>query len=529
MSKARFQQWVVRYVAGLVFSIGLLTIYRPILERLPERFESLLAPVSVEYASRTLDIFFGLTLVYFSYQLLQRKQLAWWIASCVILALALLDIASSRNLLALAILTVSFASLLVTKSYFQARAIVNNIFQGIIIFLISLIGVLLYGALGFWLLGSRAFLLMGDPAIFPRTRQAHWFLNSLAVMGASSIAYGFYGLFKPLTYRLQTLPAEREKMLGLLMRYSKSSDDYFKLWPHDKSYYFANHDKAAVAYGVNSGIALAVGDAVGKRDDISVAIKGYDNLCLTNGWSPAFIYIGGYYLSDYQNIGYDVLKIGEDAVVNLSTFKDQTVNNKHFRNIRNRFAKEGYEFKHYLPPHSPELMKEIDQISTQWASLPDRKEWKFLAGNYSHQYISQSVLFVVRDSDGHAQAFANQIPTFSEQSATIDLMRYNHDVPSGIMDFLFCSIMLELSEKGVLRFNLGLAPLAGLDGEVREPEEKLLGLIYRSNQKFISFKGLRQFKSKFEPVWEPKYVAYKGGRARLPQIALALSRIMRSK
>jgi phosphatidylglycerol lysyltransferase len=155
-----------------------------------------------------------------------------------------------------------------------------------------------------------------------------------------------------------------------------------------------------------------------------------------------------------------------------------------------------------------------------------RQEWRFVAGSFNRQYLQIGPLFVARDRSGQAMAFANQIPSYIAGLATIDLMRYRQDAPGGIMDFMFTSMMLQLDAMGYTKFNLGLAPFSGLDGEVSQPEEKFLNLIYRSNQKIISLRGLRQFKSKFEPVWEPKYVAYKGGTARLPSTAYALFAIM---
>ena len=38
--------------------------------------------------------------------------------------------------------------------------------------------------------------------------------------------------------------------------------------------------------------------------------------------------------------------------------------------------------------------------------------------------------------------------------------------------------------------------------------EKIAYLIYAFTNRFYSFNGLRQYKQKFGPVWEPRYVAY---------------------
>ncbi len=40
---------------------------------------------------------------------------------------------------------------------------------------------------------------------------------------------------------------------------------------------------------------------------------------------------------------------------------------------------------------------------------------------------------------------------------------------------------------------------------------KLARLVYRRGEPLYNFRGLRAFKEKFDPVWEPRYLAYPGG------------------
>ena len=87
-------------------------------------------------------------------------------------------------------------------------------------------------------------------------------------------------------------------------------------------------------------------------------------------------------------------------------------------------------------------------------------------------------------------------------------------------------LLLELEEQGHRTFNLGLAPLSGLNPADGRPEERLLNLLYHSNQSLVSLKGLRQFKAKFEPDWQSRYAAYRGPAPRLARISLALARAM---
>jgi lysylphosphatidylglycerol synthetase-like protein (DUF2156 family) len=66
--------------------------------------------------------------------------------------------------------------------------------------------------------------------------------------------------------------------------------------------------------------------------------------------------------------------------------------------------------------------------------------------------------------------------------------------------------MLKAIRNSILDFHHS----AGLDKDKMANEERLFNLNYKVNPSYVSFQGLRNFKSKFDPEWRSKYVAYKG-------------------
>jgi phosphatidylglycerol lysyltransferase len=87
------------------------------------------------------------------------------------------------------------------------------------------------------------------------------------------------------------------------------------------------------------------------------------------------------------------------------------------------------------------------------------------------------------------------------------------------MDALFVHLMLWGKQEGYRSFVLGMAPLAGLEGSAVAPFWHRLGrFLYGHGEAFYNFQGLRAYKEKFRPDWEPRYLAYVGGGPSLPRI-----------
>jgi phosphatidylglycerol lysyltransferase len=82
------------------------------------------------------------------------------------------------------------------------------------------------------------------------------------------------------------------------------------------------------------------------------------------------------------------------------------------------------------------------------------------------------------------------------------------------MDFLFAELMIWSRGAGYGRFSLGIAPLAGIEGRRLAPVwARAATLLFRYGDRFYGFQGLRAYKAKFQPNWEPRYVAGTGGLA----------------
>ena len=132
----------------------------------------------------------------------------------------------------------------------------------------------------------------------------------------------------------------------------------------------------------------------------------------------------------------------------------------------------------------------------------------------------------VIEQNGRIQAFANIWLGPNREELSIDLMRYHRDAPKSVMEALFVHLMQWGKAQGYRTFALGMAPLSGFEGSaVASLWNRLGAFLYDHGESIYNFQGLRAYKEKFNPAWEPRYLAYPGG-LRLPRIMADVSALV---
>ena len=128
-----------------------------------------------------------------------------------------------------------------------------------------------------------------------------------------------------------------------------------------------------------------------------------------------------------------------------------------------------------------------------------------------------------RAPDERIVGFANIIPSYQSSEGTFDMLRYLEE-PKAVADFLCIAMIDYFRERGFSGMSLGLSPFSGLDVErPKSPAERAMSLLYRRGTFLFRYTGLRGFKEKFQPAWEPRYLIY-SSELQLPGIALAVAR-----
>lgn len=438
--------------------------------------------------------------------------------------------------------------LIVSRPVFRVHSDMRGFGQAARIGFILLTTAFLYGVAGFAFLSERDFHTeiglttaahqtidqfgLTTDTLRPYTDRARLFEDSLSIISVGAVAYTATALFQPIRTRFVRQDIERERAERLLERYSGDADDFFKLWPHDKLYYFDKSRQAFLAYKVVRGVALVVGNPAGACRRHEQLINDFLDLCFVNDWLPAFIHCSEHINPLLEPHGFRLQRIGEEALLDVSTFADLS-DQKYFRQIRSRLTKLGFSVEVSRPPHSSMVLRRLRTISDQWLQTPGRTERGFMLGYYDSDYLQRGPLLLLNGADRQIQGFVNLVPTFRPGVANYDLLRTSRQVPGNASDFLLLGLIDYLRATGYTTLNLGLAPLAGLSGSDPSKDttviDSALRFVYSNGQRLYSFGGLYRFKNKYRPVWQPRYIAYQGGVRHFTRIVTALNRAMKIK
>ena len=274
-------------------------------------------------------------------------------------------------------------------------------------------------------------------------------------------------------------------------------------------YIYLNEDKDLfIQYEVYGDKLFVLGNPVGNTENLFREIEKFCEYADNYGYTPVFYQVNDEMISYLHSNGYDFMKIGEEAKVDVKEFKVVGNKMKSLKTSRSKVTKEGYTFHMVEPPFSREFLDSLRNISDEW--LDGRKEKGFSVGFFDEDYLNKAPIAVLKDAEGEIKAFANIMYMYDDESFSVDLMRFSKNTPRGVMDFMFISLIEYGKEKGYEIFNMGMAPLANVGlSKYAFWNEKLALQVYENGQAFYSFKGLRRFKEKFSNKWDYKYIAYR--------------------
>lgn len=276
----------------------------------------------------------------------------------------------------------------------------------------------------------------------------------------------------------------------------------------DKQLFWSKDKKVLIAYKITFNRAIVLGDPIGESSSFQEAISEFYKDCMRKGLKPLFYQISQSHMHLYQENGYRLMKLGEEGKVTLPTYSLDGKQGAKLRTKFNKFSRLGYTFRVVTPPYSDAFLEDLSVVSNSW--LGTQKEKGFSVVSFSKEYVERLPVAILYDSNGQTVAFVT-LASDHRKTLIIDLMRKIPNTPHGTMDVLFIHIMRWAKNHDYLSCSLGMAPLANV-GNAKDSlfSEKMIHFISSYGKSSYNIKGLKEFKSKFASVWEPKYLAYKG-------------------
>jgi phosphatidylglycerol lysyltransferase len=212
-----------------------------------------------------------------------------------------------------------------------------------------------------------------------------------------------------------------------------------------------------------------------------------------------------------HDLGFLFFKLGEEALVDLAAFDLKGNGAKTHRNVLNAVDRAGGSFAIVASDAVPALLPQLREVSDVWRQRKGAAEKGFSLGRFDDAYLARFPIAVVKDASGRVAAFANVLTLEGREEMSVDLMRYRPDdgVPHA-MECLVLRLLLHAKEQGYGRFNLGVAPLAAVGtGRRARPSERIAHQLFVHGEPWYNYQGLRRFKERFHPTWEPRYLAYR--------------------
>ena len=507
-TRALAAQWVFRIappaIAVAVFLTGAMLLVSGSLGALPARLAMLsdTLPLVLVESSHLVGSVVGVLLMIVARGLLDRTRAAWLITQIALLVGAVASLLGGLGFEeALVLGAVALVLWGARGTYTQPTHLLDRAFSpGWSMAVVAVLGA------AAWIAMINAGQVDWGASTLWRFAFDESVPRSLRGLTAATIAVGAYGVLR----LMRIAPTPGDEALDLprihqLLSGSRQSLANAVLLGDKRVLFNPAHD-AFVMYQLSNRSCIALGDPVGNEMAVEDLIWEFRELSDRQRLRPVFYQVSERHLPLYLDSGLILEKLGEEALVPLGEFDLEDRHRADLRQARDRALRAGAVFSVVPRARYAEIAADLEAVSNHWLAASATGEKGFSMGRFDHAYLANFDTAVVRVDD-RIVAFANLWPAAGHE-LSVDLMRFDADAPDGIMDCLFVELMLWGRARGFAQFSLGMAPLTGLERHRLAPMWHKLGTaIFRHGEMFDDFEDLRQFKARYSPVWQPRYMA----------------------
>ena len=314
---------------------------------------------------------------------------------------------------------------------------------------------------------------------------------------------------------------------ALLTTYGGSTLSYMTTWPGHE-YWITGDGRAAVAYRVIGKVALTTGGPFGDPEARDGVLEEFAKYCDEQGWSPCFYSVTAETLDVASRLGWRSIQVAEDTVLALPELAFTGKKWQDVRTALNKAGKNGIDARWVsFPDASQALRKQVRELSHEWVVGKGLPEMGFTLGGLGELDDPSVRCLMAIDAEGRLHGVTSWLPCYRGGEPvgwTLDFMRRSADGFRGVMEFLIATAAMQFKQEGAEFMSLSGAPLARAERDL-QPDglQRLLDGVGRVLEPVYGFRSLLAFKAKFQPQYQPLYIAYPDPAA-LPAITNAIGR-----
>jgi phosphatidylglycerol lysyltransferase len=512
--------------ALLLFFMGIINILSFLTPAIRERNEWLekILILDVINASNYFVVIAGVFLLVTAAFLLKGLRTAWWLA--ILLVSVSLIGHLTRNvdyedaLIAFVIIIILWA----TRKQYYIKSNTHFYSIGLKTSLYSIAAVLVYGIVGFYSFDKRYFgtnfslyqsikytienyFLVGSSELVSLDSFARHFLLTIHISGFITFSFFIFILIRPYVIHSFNNNQEIETARKLLRNFGKSCLDYFKTYS-DKLIFVSSDSKGFVGYRIASNFAVVLENPVAENEhQMKKCVAEFNLYCYENSLKSIYYRVPEESLATYKELGKNVLYIGQEAIIELSEFNIESKGRESLQQSIALIKDKGYTCHVHTPPVTDEVLEKIESVSNNWLAVNKPLEITFSQGKFVWEELKNQTILTVENAENKTIAFLNIIPDFTKNESTYDLIRKTNDTIDAVLDYMLIELFNYLKTQDIKFVNMGFAAMSGMTMPQNFPERSMK-FAYDKIGSFTHFKGLREYKERFDPIWKNKYLIY---------------------
>lgn len=323
-----------------------------------------------------------------------------------------------------------------------------------------------------------------------------------------------------------------ERAKGILQQVGGSTMSWMTTWP-EMRYYFTSDGSGYVGYQRHAGIAIVLADPVVPPESIPQAVSEFTGVAEQGGLAPCLFSVTEPVAEAARERGWRAVQIAEDTIIDLPGLAFTGKTWQDVRSALNKAKREKLGFRLTTLADEPfVVLAQVRAISEQWVGDKGLPEMGFTLGGVEEALDRDVRVGLAVDAEGSLHGVTSWLPVYGPGGVvrgwTLDVMRRRPDGFRSVMELMIAEACLAFREQGAQFISLSGAPLAradqpGADAEKLGELDRVLDALGGALEPFYGFRSLHAFKAKFQPRYEPIFLAFRD-ESDLPRIGVALTR-----